>query len=191
MFCWKLPSKNIPYQPIPHESSGIPLVVRDISIHFPNISLKECVLYVIIKVTYFVEKKGQVITMKKIISTTDAPAAIGPYSQAIEINGFLFTSGVLPIVPSTGELVTGGIEAQAEQALGNLAALIHASGARIEDTIKTTVFIKNMDDFAAVNDIYAKYFTQDFPARACVEVARLPKDVLSEIEAIVEKKGTV
>ena len=113
--------------------------------------------------------------MKKIISTPKAPAAIGPYSQAIEVNGLLFTSGVIPIVPSTGELVEGDIEAQAEQAIGNLAALIEA------------VFIKNMDDFAKVNEIYAKYFTTDFPARSCVEVARLPKDVLIEIEAIVEK----
>ncbi len=127
------------------------------------------------------------ITMKKIISTTEAPAAIGPYSQAIEINNMIFTSGVIPIVPATGELVTGGIEAQAEQAIANLAALIKASGADIENTIKTTVFIKNMDDFAKVNDIYAKYFTSNFPARSCVEVARLPKDVLIEIEAIVAK----
>ena len=125
--------------------------------------------------------------MKKIISTPKAPAAIGPYSQAIEVNGLLFTSGVIPIVPSTGELVEGDIEAQAEQALGNLAALIEAAGAKIENTIKTTVFIKNMDDFTKVNEIYAKYFTTDFPARSCVEVARLPKDVLIEIEAIVEK----
>ena len=125
--------------------------------------------------------------MKKIISTPNAPAAIGPYSQAIEVNGFLFTSGVIPIVPSTGELVDGGIEVQAEQAIGNLAALIEAAGAKIENTIKTTVFIKNMEDFAKVNEIYAKYFTTDFPARSCVEVARLPKDVLIEIEAIIEK----
>ena len=125
--------------------------------------------------------------MKKIISTPKAPAAIGPYSQAIEVNGLLFTSGVIPIVPSTGELAEGGIEAQADQAIGNLAALIEAAGAMIENTIKTTVFIKNMDDFAKVNEIYAKYFTTDFPARSCVEVARLPKDVLIEIEAIVEK----
>ena len=125
--------------------------------------------------------------MKKIISTPNAPAAIGPYSQAIEVNGFLFTSGVITIVPSTGELVDGGIEVQAEQAIGNLAALIEAAGAKIENTIKTTVFIKNMEDFAKVNEIYAKYFTTDFPARSCVEVARLPKDVLIEIEAIVEK----
>lgn len=133
-------------------------------------------------------KKGQVILiMKKIISTDKAPAAIGPYSQAIETNGMVFTSGVIPIVPATGELITGGIEEQAEQALSNLAALIRASGADIENTVKTTVFIKNMDDFAAVNEIYAKYFTKNFPARSCVEVARLPKDVLIEIEAIVEK----
>lgn len=125
--------------------------------------------------------------MKKIISTPKAPAAIGPYSQAIEVNGLLFTSGVIPIVPSTGELVEGDIEAQAEQAIGNLAALIEAAGAKIENTIKTTVFIKNMDDFTKVNEIYAKYFTTDFPARSCVEVAHLPKDVLIEIEAIVEK----
>ena len=125
--------------------------------------------------------------MKKIISTPKAPAAIGPYSQAIEVNGLLFTSGVIPIVPSTGELVEGDIEAQAEQAIGNLVALIEAAGSKIENTIKTTVFIKNMDDFTKVNEIYAKYFTTDFPARSCVEVARLPKDVLIEIEAIVEK----
>lgn len=125
--------------------------------------------------------------MKQIISTDQAPAAIGPYSQAVEVNGMLFTSGVIPIVPATGELVNGGIEAQAEQALSNLKALIQASGADIKNTVKTTVYIKNMNDFATINDIYAKYFTSDFPARSCVEVARLPKDVLIEIEAIVEK----
>lgn len=125
--------------------------------------------------------------MKQIISTDQAPAAIGPYSQAIEINGLIFTSGVIPIVPATGELVNGGIEAQTEQALSNLKALIQASGADIKNTVKTTVYIKDMNDFATINDIYAKYFTSDFPARSCVEVARLPKDVLIEIEAIVEK----
>ena len=125
--------------------------------------------------------------MKKIISTDKAPAAIGPYSQAIEVNGMLFTSGVIPIVPATGNLVEGGIEAQADQAIGNLAALIKEAGADIKNTIKTTVFIKNMDDFGKVNEIYSKYFTEDCPARSCVEVARLPKDVLIEIEAIVAK----
>lgn len=125
--------------------------------------------------------------MKKIIATDKAPAAIGPYSQAVEVNGLIFTSGVIPIVPATGELVQGGIEEQADQAIDNLAALIEASGARVEDTIKTVVFIKNMDDFGKVNEIYSKYFKTDCPARSCVEVARLPKDVLIEIEAIVAK----
>ena len=125
--------------------------------------------------------------MKKIIATDKAPAAIGPYSQAVEVNGLIFTSGVIPIVPATGELVQGGIEEQADQAIGNLAAQIEASGARVEDTIKTVVFIKNMDDFGKVNEIYSKYFKTDCPARSCVEVARLPKDVLIEIEAIAEK----
>ena len=115
--------------------------------------------------------------MKKIISTDKAPAAIGPYSQAVEVNGLVFTSGVIPIIPETGELVEGGIEKQAEQAIG----------AKIEDTIKTVVFIKDMNDFAKVNEIYSRFFTGDCPARSCVEVARLPKDVLIEIEAIVAK----
>lgn len=126
--------------------------------------------------------------MKKIISTPKAPAAIGPYSQAIEVNGMVFTSGVIPINPATGELVTGTVEEQAEQAIGNLAALLTESGVKLENVIKTTVFIKNMDDFGKINEIYAKYFTKDFPARSCVEVARLPKDVLIEIEAIAIKE---
>ena len=122
--------------------------------------------------------------MKTVISTDKAPAAIGPYSQAIEVNNMVFTSGVIPIVPETGELVTGGIEEQAKQAIGNLAALLAESGVDMENVIKTTVFIKDMNDFAKVNEVYAKYFTSQFPARSCVEVARLPKDVLIEIEAI-------
>ena len=122
--------------------------------------------------------------MKKIISTDKAPAAIGPYSQAIEVNNMVFTSGVIPINPATGELVTGTIEEQAEQAIGNLAALLKESGVAMENVIKTTVFIKDMNDFAKVNEVYAKYFTTQFPARSCVEVAKLPKDVLIEIEAI-------
>ena len=123
--------------------------------------------------------------MKRVIETDLAPAAIGPYSQAIEANGFLFTSGVIPIIPATGELAEGGIEAQAEQALSNLAALIKASGADIENVVKTVVYIKNMDDFTKVNEIYSRYFQKECPARSCVEVARLPKDVLIEIEAVV------
>ena len=124
--------------------------------------------------------------MKKAISTDKAPAAIGPYSQAIEVNGMVYTSGVIPVVPATGE-IPAGIEAQAEQAIGNLAALLEASGTSTANAVKTTVFIKDMNDFAKVNEIYAKYFTGVYPARSCVEVARLPKDVLIEIEAIAIK----
>ena len=125
---------------------------------------------------------------KNIISTDKAPAAIGPYSQAIEVNGLIYTSGVIPINPATGELVTGDIKAQADQAIGNLAALLKEAGSDTDNVIKTTVFIKDMNDFAAVNEVYASYFTKDFPARSCVEVARLPKDVLIAIEAIAIKK---
>ncbi|MCD8104979.1 MAG: Rid family detoxifying hydrolase [Lachnospiraceae bacterium] len=125
--------------------------------------------------------------MKKAISTDKAPAAIGPYSQAIETDGFIFTSGVIPVIPSTGE-IPAGVEAQAEQAFANLAALLAASGTGMEQVIKTTVFIKEMDDFGKINEIYAKYFTGVFPARSCVEVARLPKDVLLEVEAIAVKR---
>ena len=121
--------------------------------------------------------------MKNIIATDKAPAAIGPYSQAIEVNGTVFTSGVIPVVPSTGE-IPEGIEAQAKQAIGNLVALLEAAGVPVENVIKTTVFIKNMDDFSKINTIYSDFFKTDCPARSCVEVARLPKDVLIEIEAI-------
>ena len=125
--------------------------------------------------------------MKKIIATDKAPAAIGPYSQAVEVNGLIFTSGVIPIVPATGELVQGGIEEQADQAIGNLAALLKEAGTSTENVVKTTLFIKNMEDFGTINEVYAKYFTGTYPARSCVEVARLPKDVLIEIEAIAIK----
>ena len=121
--------------------------------------------------------------MKTIISTDKAPAAIGPYSQAIEVNGMVFTSGVIPVNPATGE-IEEGIEAQAKQAIGNLVALLGEAGVSVDNVIKTTVFIKNMDDFAKVNAVYSEFFTKDCPARSCVEVARLPKDVLIEIEAI-------
>lgn len=122
--------------------------------------------------------------MKTIISTPKAPAAIGPYSQAVLVNGMLFTSGVIPIDPETNTLVQGDVEAQARQAIGNLKNLIEASGSSMEKVVKTTVFIKDMSDFGKINDIYKEFFTSDFPARSCVEVARLPKDVLIEIEAI-------
>lgn len=124
--------------------------------------------------------------MKKIISTDKAPAAIGHYSQAIEVNGMIFTSGVIPVNPATGE-IPEGIEAQADQAIGNLAALLKESGVSTDDVVKTTVFIKNMDDFGKINEVYSKYFTKDCPTRSCVEVARLPKDVLIEIDSIAVK----
>ncbi|MBQ8923300.1 MAG: RidA family protein [Lachnospiraceae bacterium] len=122
--------------------------------------------------------------MKKIISTPKAPAAIGPYSQAIVVDNMVFTSGMIPIIPETGELETGDIEAQARQAIKNLVTLLAEAGSSAENVIKTTVFIKNMNDFAKVNEVYAEFFTENFPARSCVEVARLPKDVLVEIEAV-------
>ncbi len=124
---------------------------------------------------------------KTIISTDKAPAAIGPYSQAIAVGDMIFTSGVIPIIPETGELETGDIKAQAKQAIGNLINLLEAAGASADTVVKTTVFIKDMNDFAAINEVYATYFTDNYPARSCVEVARLPKDVLIEIEAVALK----
>ena len=125
--------------------------------------------------------------MANVISTDKAPAAIGPYSQAIEVNGMIYTSGMIPIDPSTGELVTGSVEAQAEQAISKLEALLAASGSSIEKAVKTVVFISNMDDFGKINEVYAKHFKEPYPARSCVQVARLPKDVAIEIEAVAVK----
>ncbi|MBO4396527.1 MAG: RidA family protein [Eubacterium sp.] len=122
---------------------------------------------------------------KKIIFTDRAPQPIGPYSQAVKTGNLIFTSGVIPINPVTGELVIGGIKDQADQVFVNLVELIKASGAEPEDVVKTTVFLKNIDDFNAVNEIYENYFTHSFPARSCVEVSRLPKGVLIEIEAVI------
>lgn len=124
--------------------------------------------------------------MKKVISTDKAPAAIGPYSQAIEVNGIVYTSGVIPVVPETGEIPEGS-QAQAKQALTNLSNLLESAGTSVNNVIKTTVFIKEMNDFGAINEVYATFFEGDFPARSCVEVARLPKDVMLEIEAIATK----
>ena len=122
----------------------------------------------------------------KIIATEKAPAAIGPYSQAIEVNGMVYTSGIIPVVPATGEIPEGSV-AQAKQALTNLSNLLEAAGTNMDKVVKTTVFIKEMNDFAAINEVYKTFFTTDFPARSCVEVARLPKDVMLEIEAIAIK----
>ncbi len=124
--------------------------------------------------------------MKEVIATKKAPAAIGPYSQAIVVGDVVYTSGVIPIVPETGELPEG-TEAQARQAFTNLRNLIEASGSSMEKVIKTTVFIKDMEKFGEINDVYAEFFKEPYPARSCVEVARLPKDVAIEIEAVTER----
>ena len=122
-----------------------------------------------------------------IIDTPDAPAAIGPYSQAVWAGDLLFTSGQIPIDPTTGEVVEGGVEAQAGQALKNLQAVLEAAGLTLGQVVKATVFIKDMNDFPKINAVYFSYFATPCPARSCVEVARLPKDVLVEIEAIAKR----
>ncbi len=124
--------------------------------------------------------------MKKIISTDKAPAAIGPYSQAVEVNGLVYTSGVIPVDPATGNIPEGSV-AQAQQAFTNMKNLVEAAGSSMDKVLKTTVFIKEMNDFAAINEVYAEFFPEPYPARSCVEVARLPKDVMLEIEVIAEK----
>lgn len=121
---------------------------------------------------------------KHIISTDKAPAAIGPYSQAVKVGNMVFTSGQIPVNPSTGELVKGGIDVQARQIFENLAAVLEAAGTGFEHVIKATVFIKDMNDFAEVNKIYQEYIPTPYPARSCVEVSRLPKDVGVEIEMV-------
>lgn len=121
----------------------------------------------------------------KVVSTEKAPAAIGPYSQARIAGGLVYTSGQIGIIPETGA-VAEGLEAQAHQVFKNLAELLKAAGSDMSKVVKTTVFIKDMNDFAAINAIYAQYFAEPYPARSCVEVARLPKDVLVECELIAE-----
>ena len=123
--------------------------------------------------------------MATIISTPNAPAAIGPYSQAQITGNLVFASGQIPIIPET-VAIAEGLEAQANQVFKNVSEILKAAGSDISKVVKTTVFIKNMDDFGKINEIYAKYFTEPFPARSCVEVARLPKDVLLECEVIAE-----
>ncbi len=120
----------------------------------------------------------------EIVSTDKAPAAIGPYSQAVKLGDMVFTSGQIPINPATGEVVTGGIEAEARQVLENLKAVLEAAGTGMKNVVKATVFIKDMNDFAAINKIYGEYFAAPYPARSCVQVAKLPKDVGVEIEAV-------
>lgn len=121
---------------------------------------------------------------KSVIATAAAPAAIGPYVQATRLGELVFTSGQIPLVPDTMQLVEGDITVQAEQVMKNLLAILDASGANASTVLKTTCFLKNMEDFAAFNAVYARYLGDAAPARSCVEVARLPKDVLVEVEAI-------
>ena len=123
-----------------------------------------------------------------LISTTKAPSAIGPYSQAYEVKGFIFTSGQIPINPETGEIISGGIAEQAEQSCKNIGAILEAAGTNFSNVIKTTCFLADMNDFAAFNEVYAKFFTSK-PARSCVAVKTLPKNVLCEIEAIAVKSN--
>ena len=126
--------------------------------------------------------------MKKVIATTNAPAAIGPYSQAIDCGSFIVTSGQIPIDPATGNLVEGGITAQTRQSLTNVKAVVEAAGLTMDHVAKTTVFLQNMADFAAMNAVYAEFFTEgNYPARSAVEVGALPKGALVEIETICIK----
>jgi 2-iminobutanoate/2-iminopropanoate deaminase len=122
--------------------------------------------------------------MKSAVSTQKAPAAIGPYSQAIKAGNLVFVSGQLPINPATGQLLTGAIEEQTEQVLRNVQAVLEAAGASLENVVKTTLFIRDMNDFPKINETYAKFFKNCPPARATVQVARLPKDAGIEIEAV-------
>ena len=124
--------------------------------------------------------------MKEVIHTDKAPAAIGPYSQAVKVGDLMFTSGQVPIDPETGAVVEGGIQEQACQSLNNIKAILNAAGTNMGAVVKTTVFLQNMEDFAAMNEVYAQFFQEPYPARSAVQVARLPKDVLVEIEAIAQ-----
>jgi 2-iminobutanoate/2-iminopropanoate deaminase len=122
--------------------------------------------------------------VKDIIATDRAPRAIGPYSQAVRAGNFLFASGQIPIDPATGEFIAGGIAEQTEQVLKNLTAVFAAAGVEMNQVVKTTVFLADMDDFTAMNEVYARFFKENPPARATVQAARLPRDARVEIEAI-------
>jgi len=125
--------------------------------------------------------------MKKCVATDKAPQAIGPYSQAVEAGGFIFVSGQIPLVPATGEIVKGDIEAQTTQVLENLREILTAAGSSIAQAVKTTVYLTDITDFSRVNDVYARYFTKEPPARVCVEVSDLPKQALVEIDVIAAR----
>ena len=125
--------------------------------------------------------------MQKAISTNQAPGAIGPYSQAIEAGNFVFASGQIPLDPATGTLVEGGIAEQTRQALTNAQNILKAAGTDLSHVVKTTVYLDNMDDFAAMNEVYAQFFSEPFPARSAVAVEKLPKGALVEVEALAVK----
>ncbi|WP_448822083.1 RidA family protein [Cetobacterium sp.] len=125
--------------------------------------------------------------MKKIINTTKAPGAIGPYSQAVEVNGTLYVSGQVPFVPETMTIISDDVKEQTRQSLENVKAILEEAGYTLKDVVKAGVFIKDMNDFAAINEVYAEYLGEVKPARACVEVARLPRDAKVEIEVIAVK----
>lgn len=125
--------------------------------------------------------------MRRILSTSNAPAAIGPYAQGVQAGNLVFVSGQLPIVPATGELHAGPIGEQTRQSMENIAAILAEAGCTLADVVKTTIFLKDLGDFAEVNAAYATFFPEDSPARACVQVAKLPKDAQVEIEVIAVK----
>jgi len=125
--------------------------------------------------------------MKRIISTEKAPKAIGPYSQAIEVNGMLFISGQIPIDPSTGKIIVGGISEQTEQVMKNIGAILHEAGYDFQDVVKSTCLLSDMDNFAAMNAVYGKYYAENPPSRAAYAVVKLPLGVLVEIETIAMK----
>ena len=126
--------------------------------------------------------------MKKVISTSKAPAAIGPYSQAIQVGNLIYTSGQIPIDPATGQLVEGGIKEQTRQSLSNIQAILQEAGLTMASVVKTTVFMADMADFAEMNSVYAEFFTEPYPARSAVAVKTLPKNALVEIEVVAEKE---
>jgi 2-iminobutanoate/2-iminopropanoate deaminase len=155
--------------------------------------LKRREAFLALSVVFLLFKKlissgGRSIDMKKEVKTDKAPKAIGPYSQAIVVNGLVFCSGQIPIDPATGNLNNGPIEDQARQVFRNLMAVLDAAGSSMDGVIKTTVFLQDMNDFAKMNEIYAEFFKAPCPARSTVQVARLPKDVKIEVEAIAEIK---
>jgi len=128
---------------------------------------------------------------KIILSTEHAPSAIGPYSQGVSVGNMVFTSGQLPINPVNGQLITDNIQEATKQAIENVQAILSQSGVMLDDVVKVTVFVKDLADFSAINEVYSTYFKENCPARSCVQVARLPLDALLEIEAIAVKKSIV